>query len=315
MFRLSIILCMGLLPCGSMAGWVRGTVSLDALLQLKKPIAMDHHFWHLGPIRSNASEEKQALVMLEGAGGKKAKSSQESIQFKEFGVSPALSSITAGSSLLFVNEDKHRYSCKTDGGPEEISFSGLAPGEPIKKVFRSPGTYRLRCQSYPFIQATIVVVKPGFMTTTNEQGIFTIKSVPKGEYTARVFDGQTWRFTTRLNVSATGLTKVSLGPSFSDSSNTAPKTEAKTSSTAQKTERLGSIVTKKSLSEPKSGENRKPKAQAIKPAPRIKPRPTDRKAQTPTRKTKNGTLRKPKNVEKPGFEDVEPEIEIEIDDE
>ncbi len=302
------ILCSG--PT-AWAGTVRGTIALDAL-PAPQPRPADAHFWHL-PTRGQPQQAPPAAwVVLEGETATNLDQrdrARPELTLKGYGIWPALQVARVGDRLRIVNRDDHPYSCRAEGGPGAFRLDDLNADAEKEQELLSAGVLHIRCDHYPFMRAVLVVTESPLAVRTDAGGQFKLGEVPAGKYTARVFSAGEWRFESQVRVAAYGATRLELGPQAP-----APAAEGEPAADAEG-----------DAESPPAAEQPPPAKQppvAKRPPPAKKPPAKKPQAKKPPAKkppvkkppAKKPPVKKPPAKEpQPHFEDVEPEIEIEIE--
>ncbi len=299
------------------AGTVHGTIEIDAL-PAPQPGPVDAHFWHL-PTRGQPQRASPAAwVVLEGDSAtdldRPARHRPE-LTLEGYGIWPARQVARVGDRLRIVNRDDHPYTCRAEGGPGAFRLDALDAGAEKEQELLSAGILQIRCDHYPFMRAVLVVTESPLAVRADASGQFKLGEVPAGNYTARVFSAGKWRFESRVRVAAYGATRLELGPE------TPPLAEQ-----GEPAADAGSDPDTSPAAEEPPPEKKPPPPErppvAKKPPPAKKPpakKPPAKKppAEKPPAKkppAKKAPAKKaPAKEPQPRFEDVEPEIEIEIE--
>jgi len=299
------------------AGTVRGTIAIDALAA-PQPRTGDAHFWHL-PTRGGPQQAPPAAwVVLEGESATnldRQAQAQPELTLEGYGIWPALQVARVGDRLRIVNRDDHPYSCRAEGGPGAFRLDALAAGAEKEQELLSAGVLQFRCDHYPFMRAVLVVTESPLAVRTGAGGQFKLGEVPAGKYTARVFSAGEWHFESRVQVAAYGTTRLELGPQTPP-----PADEGEPAPDA------GADAESPPAAEQPPPEKKPPPAKqppvAKKPPPAKKPpvkkppvkKPPAKKPPVKKPPVKKPPAKKPPAKEpQPRFENVEPEIEIEIE--
>jgi hypothetical protein len=303
------------------AGTVRGAIAIDAL-PAPQPRPADAHFWHL-PTRGRPQQAPPAAwVVLEGETATnldRRDRPRPELTLKGYGIWPALQVARVGDRLRIVNRDDHPYSCRAEGGSGAFRLDALNAGAEKEQELLSAGVLQIRCDHYPFMRAVLVVTESPLVVRADAGGQFKLGEVPAGEYTARVFSAGEWRFESRVRVAAYGATRLELGPQTPP-----PADEGQPASDA------GADAETPPAAEQPPPDKKPPPAQqppVTKKPPAKKPPAKKPPAKKPPAKkppakkppakkppAKKPPAKKPPAQEpQPRFEDVEPEIEIEIE--
>ncbi|HEV2262002.1 MAG TPA: cupredoxin family copper-binding protein [Candidatus Rubrimentiphilum sp.] len=78
------------------------------------------------------------------------------VTINNFAYSPKVLTITAGTTVRFINRDTEAHTV-TYTGPEKFDSAGLDTGDSWTHTFTKPGTYAYFCTLHPFMKGTIVV--------------------------------------------------------------------------------------------------------------------------------------------------------------
>lgn len=85
-----------------------------------------------------------------------------------YAFSPRALTITAGSTVTWVNEDQAPHDVKTTSGPEPIHSPMLSKGGTWSHTFTLPGTYGYVCTVHPGMTAELVVKAAAASTPTTQ---------------------------------------------------------------------------------------------------------------------------------------------------
>ena len=349
--RLSMsFLLICLLSSESLAGNVRGEISAPALAALEQSPAADRYFWRLGSAPEARTPALPAMVVLESPDAtnlRQVDPARPEIRMEGYGLWPSTIAVRVGSTLAFVNLDDHPYSCEVKGGSNSFKLDKLGPGKTHEHKFLAPGVLYLRCRVYPFMRATILVTESPLVAAADTSGHFDIRDVPPGSYTARVFAGGSWRWDSRVMVAAAGVTLIAMGPRQATRDDQPEPAVAPEPPPPKPVKPPGPRVANKkprvANKKPRVA-NKKPPAADKKPPPSAQKRPpseidievpdieieppaadekppavdkkppaADEKPPKEKKPVKKKKKRK-KPPKEPEFKDVEPDIEIEIDD-
>jgi plastocyanin len=83
----------------------------------------------------------------------------DAVAIKNFGFSPASVTVTAGSTVVWTNDDSVQHDITFDG--ESVKSSVLNRNDTFSHTFVAPGTYRYICSIHPFMHGTVVVTASG----------------------------------------------------------------------------------------------------------------------------------------------------------
>ncbi len=125
---------------------------------------------------------------------------QEGCEYK-----PHVLGIMAGQELDIKNSDNTLHNVH--------SLSKLNPqfnrAQPMKNMvmtekFTKPETFKVKCEVHPWMGAYIGVFSHPFFAVTGDDGSFTIRDVPAGEYTVEAWQEKYGEKTAKLKVEASG---------------------------------------------------------------------------------------------------------------
>ncbi len=104
---------------------------------------------------------------------------------------PHILPIVQGTTVDFWNDDplQHAVSWPSVAGNRKLAhFLGAWPqGEMRSFTFNDLGAVPLLCPLHPEMSGYIVVVPTSYYAVTDEEGRFTIKNVPTGDYSVKVW--------------------------------------------------------------------------------------------------------------------------------
>ena len=83
-----------------------------------------------------------------------------------YAFSPRSLTVTAGSTVTWVNQDQAPHDVKTTSGPEPIHSPMLSKGGTWSHTFTTPGTYGYVCTVHPGMSAQLVVNAAAALTPT-----------------------------------------------------------------------------------------------------------------------------------------------------
>lgn len=101
---------------------------------------------------------------------------------------PHVLPILVGTTVNFTNLDNELHNVRAVQEKRTIFNVGMPPGvDPVPKTFRREGVVTLLCSKHQEMSAYIVVLQNPLFALTNEEGKFTIESVPPGSYTVKAW--------------------------------------------------------------------------------------------------------------------------------
>ena len=109
----------------------------------------------LGGASSSSSNSMAGMNMAAQRGDNGAPVATDAVAIKNFGFSPATITISAGSTVVWTNNDSVQHDVTFDGG--SISSSVLNHGDTFSHTFTTAGTYHYICSIHPFMHGTVIV--------------------------------------------------------------------------------------------------------------------------------------------------------------
>ena len=100
---------------------------------------------------------------------------------------PRVAAVRAGQPVTFINSDSFFHNVKTKTNLNK-SFNIAMPKKDsrVTKTFvKEEIVIKAKCSVHPWMRASIAVFKHPFFSMTDKNGSFTIKGLPKGNYTIR----------------------------------------------------------------------------------------------------------------------------------
>jgi plastocyanin len=91
----------------------------------------------------------------------------DAVSIKNFGFSPATITVTAGSTVVWTNNDSVQHDITFDAGG--IASSVLNHNDTFSHAFPTPGTYHYICSIHPFMHGTVIVTGSGSNNATATQ--------------------------------------------------------------------------------------------------------------------------------------------------
>ena len=77
------------------------------------------------------------------------------VQIKNFGFTPAVLTVRAGTTVTWNNGDEDPHTVSATGGP--FHSKTLTDGATFRYTFAKPGRYAYLCTIHPFMRGTVVV--------------------------------------------------------------------------------------------------------------------------------------------------------------
>ena len=124
------------------------------------------------------------IVWLDAPGAPRfAQTKRVTLDQRSLSFNPRVLAVRVGTSVDFPNSDKvfHNVFSFRDGKKFDLGMYPAGTSRPI--VFDRPGLSRVFCNIHPHMAAYVMAVDSPYFAVTDEQGAFTIPSVPAGTYT------------------------------------------------------------------------------------------------------------------------------------
>lgn len=199
-----------------MAGDVTGKVSFSGKAPGMPRLRMDADRYcraaHKSPVTSEEvvvnknGTLRNALVYIKGSVGKHSAPKEKAL-FDQVGCMyvPHVLGVQVGQQVEIRNSDNtlHNVHTLSEKNP------GFNAGQPIKgskltKTFDKAETFHVKCDVHSWMGAYIGVFDHPYFAVTDENGAFTLKNVPAGEYTVEVWHEKYGTKTMKVTVPAKG---------------------------------------------------------------------------------------------------------------
>jgi plastocyanin len=118
---------------------------------------------------------------------------------------PRVLGIQVGQELEILNSDPTLHNVHSLS-KANTSFNQAMPmkGMKLTKKFDKVETFRVKCEVHPWMSAYIGVFNHPYFAVTGDDGSFTLKGVPAGEYTVEAWHEKYGTQTAKVKVDATG---------------------------------------------------------------------------------------------------------------
>ena len=116
----------------------------------------------LGGGKSAAGNGMAGMAMAAQAGntgGASTAVATDSVAIKNFAFSPASVTVTAGSTVVWTNNDSIQHDITFNGGG--IASGVLNHNDTFSHTFPTAGTYHYICSIHPFMHGTVIVTGSG----------------------------------------------------------------------------------------------------------------------------------------------------------
>ena len=206
----------------ALAGDVSGKVSFEgtppkpARLQMgADAVCMKQHkdpvFSQEVLVNKNRTLKNVLVYIKEGLSGKTYELAKEKVVFDQKGCmyTPHVLGIQTGQELEVRNSDPtlHNVHSLSKLNPQ-FNLGQPKQGMKFTKKFDKPETFKVKCEVHSWMGAYIGVFNHPFFSVTGDDGSFTLKNLPAGEYTIEAWHEKYGTQTAKLTVDATGKKAV-----------------------------------------------------------------------------------------------------------
>lgn len=211
------MVCLTVVSAGILvAGDVTGKVSFSGNAPQMPRLRMDADRFcraaHKSPV---ASEEvvvnkngtlKNVLIYIKGSVGKHSAPKEKAV-FDQVGCVyiPHVLGVQTGQQVEIRNSDNtlHNVHTLSEKNP---AFNAGQPikGSKLTKTFDKVETFRVKCDVHSWMGAYIGVFDHPYFAVTDDNGAFTLKNLPAGEYTVEAWHEKYGTKTMKVKVPATG---------------------------------------------------------------------------------------------------------------
>jgi hypothetical protein len=182
-----------LLAPSAHAATVKGTVKLPDSVRSGR---QHRGYWRLEngtlPIKAG-SKQPGAVVVLDRISGTHAPpATTVTVEISNLEPKRRLVVIGPGSVVEFKNVGRTTHELSTPADTSVMPVQRLDPGKVRHQKFSAPGGYLVRCNEYPHLAISIVVVDSPYFAEVGDKGTFSIANVPEGSAQLRVWAGGRW---------------------------------------------------------------------------------------------------------------------------
>jgi plastocyanin len=178
----------------ALAGTVKGTVKLP---EGARSTRLYQGYWRLEngnvPVQNSGGAKAETVVVLENVKGAHAPPARTvTVEIGGLDARPRLVIVGPGSVIEIKNTGKVTHEFSTPENPSLMSVERLPPGSVRRQKFDAPGGYVIRDAEYPHIMISVIVASSPYYSTLDERGAFSVKDVPDGKATLKVWTRGRW---------------------------------------------------------------------------------------------------------------------------
>jgi plastocyanin len=198
----ALLLAVSLAPAVANAGTVKGTVRLP---EAARGGRQHRGYWRLEngtvPVRGASKQQAGAVVVIEGISGTHAPPARtHTVEITNLDATPRVVVVGPGSVVEFKNVGKITHELSTPGNSSLMPIERLNPGTFRHQKFMAPGGYLVRCNEYPHLAISVVVVDSSYNAVLTDKGAFNIPNVPDGDAKLKVWAMGRWIHQQAINV-------------------------------------------------------------------------------------------------------------------
>lgn len=134
---------------------------------------------------------QNAVISLEGDFRGKSRegiNDRNILDQKNCQFSPHITLVRGGETFSIANSDPMAHDVRIFQDIKMISQIGMDQGaKPEQKTISQAGRYLIRCGLHPWMHAYVIVTGHPFYGVSDADGFFSIKGIPEGKYTLRVW--------------------------------------------------------------------------------------------------------------------------------
>ncbi|MBI3579624.1 MAG: hypothetical protein HY276_10840 [Ignavibacteriales bacterium] len=202
----------------ALGGDITGKVSFEgkapAAMKVKMnadPICMKAHptdvYGEEVVVNKNGTLKNVLIYVKDGFGGKTFPAPSQKLVFDQIGCvyKPHVLGIQLGQELEVLNSDPTLHNVHSLS-KQNTQFNQAMPmkGMKITKKFDKVETFKVKCEVHTWMGAYIGVFNHPFYAVTSDDGSFTLKGVPAGDYTIEAWHEKYGVQTAKVKVDAAG---------------------------------------------------------------------------------------------------------------
>ena len=134
---------------------------------------------------TSVSNNSGVVVYLKEVNGNKGFSGSDgpSMASENMKFSPEVLPVLVGTSVVFPNKDDTVHNAFSISPAKKFDLGRYGYGEQNSVRFDTPGPVNVYCKIHPKMSGYILVLANPYFTVTDEEGNYSIKNVPAGNYT------------------------------------------------------------------------------------------------------------------------------------
>ncbi|RPH37892.1 DUF2012 domain-containing protein [bacterium] len=164
-------------------------------------------------VNKNNTLKNVIVYVKDGLGNKSYTAPTQKVVFdqKACRYTPHVLGVQVGQELEIRNSDPtlHNVHSVSKENPQ-FNIAQPKQGMTMTRKFEKPETFKVKCEVHPWMSAYISVFNHPYFAVTGDDGSFTLKSLPPGEYTIEAWHERYGTQTARVKVERSG----SAGASF-----------------------------------------------------------------------------------------------------
>lgn len=192
----------------ALAAPVKGTINLPGNL---KGGRRHLGYWRLEngnvPIQP-AAYRGDTVVIVEGLKGAAPAAKTTTVEIAGLQLSTPVLVLGPGSVVEIKNNDRVGHVLGIADSPNVMPVERLMPNQLRRVRFNEPGGYFVRCEEYPHIALSVIVVSSPHYAVADEKGAFKIADVPEGKGNLKVWSRGRWVHEESIDVAGKGVDTV-----------------------------------------------------------------------------------------------------------
>jgi plastocyanin len=158
-------------------------------------------------VNKNGTLKNVLVYVKDGLAGKTFPTAKNKIVFDQIGCiyKPHILGIQTGQDLEILNSDPTLHNVHSLS-KTNTSFNQAMPmkGMKLTKKFDKVENFKVKCEVHPWMNAYIGVFNHPFFAVSGDDGSFTLKGVPAGDYTIEAWHEKYGAQTAKVKVDASG---------------------------------------------------------------------------------------------------------------